>query len=103
MTLRYRALFAFGLALALAPLAARAADLMQVYRDALAYDAQYAAARYALQAGREKLAQGRALVLPTLNLSANSTDTHINTKLNDSNAATAIPLGRRSYNTNGFA
>ena len=37
-----------------------AADLMTVYRDAQAQDAQYAAARAAYQAGLEKLPQGRA-------------------------------------------
>ena len=43
------------LAFAIPPLAAHAQDLLNVYRDARAYDAQYAAARYALQAGMEKL------------------------------------------------
>ena len=57
-----------------------ATDLVQVYRDARAFDAQYAAARYALQAGQEKLPQGRALLLPTLNLSGNATDTRIDSK-----------------------
>ena len=46
---------------------------MQVYRDAQKYDAVYAAARHALTAGRERLPQGRALLLPSLNLSANAT------------------------------
>jgi outer membrane protein len=59
----------------LLPLAAWADNLVQVYRDAKAYDAQYAAARYALTAGLEKLPQGRALLLPSLNLTANSTNT----------------------------
>jgi outer membrane protein len=45
---------------------------MQVYRDAQRYDAVYAAARQTLAAGRERLPQGRALLLPTLNLSANA-------------------------------
>ena len=51
---------------------AHAEDLMQVYRDAQRYDAVYAAARQTLAAGRERLPQGRALLLPTLNLSANA-------------------------------
>ena len=62
---------------ALAPLDAAAADLMQVYRDAQGYDAVYAAARHSLEAGRERLPQGRALLLPTLNLSANATSSRI--------------------------
>src|SRR4030095_6503348 len=52
------------------PLAAAAEDLLQVYRDAQAYHAVYAAARHNLVAGREKLPQGRALLLPALNVSA---------------------------------
>lgn len=56
--------------LALAPFVARAEDLVQVYRDALRYDAQYAAARHALDAGRERLPQGEALLLPNIGLSA---------------------------------
>jgi len=47
-------------------------DLMQVYRDAQRYDAVYAAARQTLAAGRERLPQGRALLLPNLSLSANA-------------------------------
>jgi outer membrane protein len=45
---------------------------MQVYRDAQRYDAVYAAARQTLAAGRERLPQGRALLLPNLSLSANA-------------------------------
>ena len=48
---------------------------MQVYREAQRYDAVYAAARHTLEAGRERLPQGRALLLPTLNLSASATRT----------------------------
>ena len=59
--------------LASASLGAGAQDLMQVYREAQGYDAVYAAARHNLDAGRERLPQGRALLLPTLNLSGNAT------------------------------
>jgi outer membrane protein len=59
----------------LVPAAAAAENLLQVYRDAREYDAVYAAARHALMAGLEKLPQGRAGLLPTLNLTANRTDT----------------------------
>ena len=93
-----------GMALALAalPLAAHAEDLMQVYRDARAYDAQYAAARYALQAGVEKLPQGRALLLPNIGLTASTTRTDMNTQLRDPGAITGLPLGRRHFETNGY-
>ncbi len=45
-----------------------AADLMDVYRDALEHDAEYAAARATHMAAQEKLPQGRAGLLPTLTL-----------------------------------
>ena len=49
-----------------------AADLMQIYREAQANDATYAAARSTLEAGRERTPQARAGLLPTLSLTANS-------------------------------
>jgi outer membrane protein len=47
-----------------------AADLLDVYRDALAQDPVYASARLALEAGREAIPQARAGVLP--NISGNT-------------------------------
>jgi outer membrane protein len=63
------------IALAAATLAtpARADDLLQVYREARGYDAQFAAAQAALDAGRERLPQGLALLLPTVSANANTT------------------------------
>ena len=58
--------------LAAAALPAAAEDLLQVYRDAQRYDAVYGAARFSLEAGRERIPQGRALLLPTLNVTANA-------------------------------
>jgi len=54
-------------------LSVNAEDLLQVYREAQRYDAAYAAARHAAEAGRERLPQGLALLLPTLNLSGSAT------------------------------
>jgi len=51
---------------------ADAANLIDIYRDALTSDAALASAKAAYQAGQEKLPQGRAGLLPTLDLSANS-------------------------------
>ena len=51
---------------------AGAADLLQTYRDALANDSQFAAARAQLDAGRERIPQGRAGLLPTIGFSANT-------------------------------
>jgi outer membrane protein len=50
---------------------AHALDLLQVYREALANDAPYAAARATLSAGQEGLAQGRAGLMPTLGVGGN--------------------------------
>ncbi len=87
------------LALSFLALPALAQDLQQVYRDAKAYDAQYAAARHSLRAGLEKLSQGRALILPTLNLSANSTLTRTDTEPHDSN----IPSTLRDARSYGYS
>ncbi|HEX7055237.1 MAG TPA: TolC family outer membrane protein [Burkholderiales bacterium] len=63
--------WALGSFFAFACAGAGAADLLQVYRDAQRYDAAYTAARYALEAARERIPQARALLLPTLNATAN--------------------------------
>jgi len=84
------------LALGLLALPALAQDLQQVYRDAKAYDAQYAAARHSLQAGMEKLPQGRSLILPTLSLSANATNSRTDTEPHDSSNPTTV-RDARSY------
>jgi outer membrane protein len=81
------------------PLAlAHGADLLGVYRDAVAYDAQFAAARAALAAGQEKLPQGRSGLLPTIGLSANSTWNDIDTTRRVNGAATTTT----QYNSNGW-
>ena len=76
---------------------AHAADLMAVYHDAVAYDAQFAAARAALDAGREKLPQGRAGLLPNVGLTGSTVWTESDTKLR-------APIASREsqYNTNGW-
>ena len=86
--------FLFLLAVSVIALPAAAQDLRQVYRDAKGYDAQYAAARYALQAGLEKLPQGRALILPTLNLSANSTSQRVEIEPHNSLLPSTLRDGR---------
>lgn len=54
----------------LLPLAAHAEDLLDIYRQALANDADFAAARAQLLAGQEAVVQGRAGLLPELALTA---------------------------------
>jgi outer membrane protein len=83
------------------PLTARAADLIEVYRDAQAYDAAYAAARAARDAGREKLAQGRALLLPTLGLNANTTHTDLDARYDPS--PLVPPVDNRRFKSSGYA
>ena len=75
-----------------------AADLLSVYRDAVGHDAQFAAARATLDAGREKLPQGRAGLLPGIGLGVATTwnETESTRRVN---GATAIPA---NYNSNGW-
>jgi outer membrane protein len=72
-----------ALALAAAAQGAVAEDLVQVFRDSQRYDATYSAARNNLAAGRERLPQGRALILPTLNLSASATRSRVDSESRD--------------------
>lgn len=58
------------LALAALTLSAEAANLSEIYQHARKNDAVYAAAQAAYKAGLEKLPQGRALLMPSVNLSA---------------------------------
>jgi outer membrane protein len=66
-------LIAVLLASAFYSLSASAADLIQVYQQALANDATYASARAALSAGQERIAQGRANLLPTVGINGSIT------------------------------
>ena len=51
---------------------AHSADLLQIYQEALANDPVYASARASQAAGQEKSTQGRASLLPTVNLTGSS-------------------------------
>jgi outer membrane protein len=96
MKLALKTLIAF--AVAGGALNVHSADLLQVYRDAVGFDAQYAAARAQLDAGREKLPQGRAGLLPVIGLSANTTWNDI-----ESTSRTSPSVTRSgAYNSNGW-
>ncbi|WP_296753775.1 TolC family outer membrane protein [Thiobacillus sp.] len=82
--MQFKPLF-LALTLALAP-AAHAANLSDVFRDAQAYDAQYAAARAAWLAGQEKAAQGRAGLLPNVNLGGNLRYNNVDSSLSGGDA-----------------
>lgn len=101
--MKSRVWFVIALTLAAAPAVlpstASAEDLLQVFRDARNYDAQFGAARYALQAGLEKLPQGRALLLPTLGLTTSFTRTTLDIDGRGSNPATSTT---RTFNTDTY-
>lgn len=79
---------------------AQAADLLETFRAAQANDPVFAAARAARQAGLEKLPQGRSLLLPSLNLSANST---LNDQTVQYRGAFPFPAGNQRYNSHGYS
>ena len=58
---------------------AQAADLIQVYQQALANDASYASARASAAAGRERITQGRSGLLPTVGVNGDITKNNSNT------------------------
>ncbi|KQW89112.1 channel protein TolC [Massilia sp. Root418] len=66
-------LIALLISSALLTMNAQAADLIQVYQQALANDATYASARAALAAGQERTTQGRSGLLPVIGLGGSST------------------------------
>jgi outer membrane protein len=83
LILRSRFTSALALAAAGVALPAAAEDLLQVYRDAQRYDAVYTGARYTLEAGRERIPQARALLLPSLNVSASAAAVRIEQESNN--------------------
>jgi outer membrane protein len=68
-----------------------AANLVEVYREAQQQDAAYGSARYAYEAGLEKGPQGVALLLPSVNLTGNTSWNEVDT-----------PTTTRNYNANGY-
>lgn len=59
---------------------AGASDLLQIYKDALANDAQFGSARASNVAGQERSVQGRAGLMPTIGLSGSNTQTKIDSE-----------------------
>src|SRR5256714_5241311 len=92
-----RSCLPLSLAVALSAVPARAADLLQIYRDALANDATYASARATRDAGLESLPQGLAPILPTVNATAFTQDNRNNISFRG-----AAPDSQRQANSNGF-
>ena len=73
MDMEAKLLLMLALAASGAASMANAADLLENYRAAQLQDTVFAAARAARLAAQEKLPQGRSLLLPSVNLNANST------------------------------
>lgn len=74
-----------------------AADLLDAYRSALTQDATFASARASQMAGQEKKSQGRSLLMPNVNLTANTT-------FNDNTAKLGVGASRDTrYNSSGVA
>jgi len=95
---------ALSLTIALSVVPARAADLLQIYRDALANDATYASARATRDAGLESLPQGLAQILPTVNATAFTQYNDINISFRGAvdSLGNPIPESKRQGNSNGF-
>ncbi len=84
-----------------------AADLLETYHAAQSQDAVFASAQAAQQAGQEKLPQGRSLLLPSVNLSANTTynDNWIQYRgafTLPGGASLPLPAGTSQFNSNGY-
>ncbi len=83
-----------------------AADLLETYHAAQGQDSVFAAARAVHQAGQEKLTQGRSLMLPSVNLTANSTYNNTDTQYSNVPAPLTPQLlrqGTSTYMNNGVA
>ncbi len=78
---------------------AEAADLLETYHAAQSRDTVFAAARATRRAGQEKLAQGRSLLLPSVNLSANSTFNDSSTQYGGNSI---FRSGTNRYNSYGY-
>ena len=92
----------FALGLAFSPLV-QAANLGDIYREALANDTQYAAALAAYQAGLEALPQARSALLPNVNADGNARYNDVRTTLpngdtNSGNSALGINAVQPLYN-----
>jgi outer membrane protein len=78
---------------------ALATDLLDTFRSAQNNDPVFAAARAAQQAGREKLPQARSLLMPSVNLSANS---NFNTLSTQYKGPFPFPGGTSQFNSHGY-
>jgi outer membrane protein len=78
-----------------------ATDLVETYHAAQGQDSVFAAARSTQQAGKEKLTQGRSTLLPSVNLTANST--YNNNEVQYNQAGAPYPSGTSRFINTGAA
>ena len=81
---------------------AGAADLLQIYREALANDATYASARATRDAGLENLPQGLAQILPTVNATGFAQNNNVDIQFREIGGIPAAPESKRQGSTSGF-
>lgn len=80
---------------------AGATDLLETYHAAQGQDSVFAAARGAQQAGQEKLTQGRATLLPSVNITASST--YNNNEIQYNQPGAPYPSGTSRFINSGAA
>jgi outer membrane protein len=78
----------------------QAADLLETFHAAQLSDPVFAAARAAQQAGQEKSVQGRSLLMPTINLNANSA--YNNQAVEYYQVTAGVSNSEISYNNHGY-
>ena len=76
---------------------AHAVDLLQLYRDALANDSQFASARAAHGAGQERTFQGRAGLLPVIGATGGHAQTNAEVSLSSSPGPMSSKYTANSY------
>jgi outer membrane protein len=81
------------------PFVARGTDLVDAYQLSLDHDPRLQAARYRYEAAQEAVPQARALILPSLSVSAERLDTNQNIKSSDN---TVYATGRTDFPTSSY-
>jgi len=89
-------------ALALSP-AAGAADLLEVYREALSQDSQYAAAKAQYQAVQERLPQAKAGLLPFVNVTGDLSEVDIKDGPSDTSKGYQINASQPLFRMQNYA
>lgn len=91
----------FVIACAVFGTTARAQDLLTLHQAALQHDATWLAARASADAGREKLPQARAQLLPSLTANANTAENDSSVRYDNAGTGLAVDSDRR-YRSRGY-